>query len=183
MDVVAGYLVIISRAANGDDEGWMQLLVFIVLAVVWAIGGIVKARAAKSQQEKQKLQSKPKPQPRPRPSFERLLRIEPEKARTKHIQAEASKMARQLAMDKVAERVVKQAKQAVKPVYKEVVPESVESRAVEERPIDKATAPAAIEWTGVEIGTSEQLRAAMMHFEIFGKCVGLREAQEHVWMR
>ncbi len=165
---------------DGDEEGWMQLLVFIVLAVFWAIGGIMKARAAKSKDGKQKQQTKPGPQPRPRPSLERLLRSEPEKARTKPMQVRASKMARQLAMDKAGGKQPAQAK-AVDYRLRGVQPEVVE----QEKPAMEAApgALAVVDGPEVEIGTSEQLRAAMLHFEIFGKCVALREAQEHVWMR
>jgi hypothetical protein len=178
---VAGYFVIISRAANGDEEGWMQILVFIVLAVLWAIGGIMKARAAKTQQEKQKQQ--PKARPQPRPSLERFLQAEPERVRTRPMQARAAKMTRQLMRDKTAEQAGKQQKQAVERGYKEAPPASVEKKIVETPAVGEATGTAAIEGNGVEIGTTEQLRAAILHFEIFGKCVGLRETQEHVWMR
>jgi hypothetical protein len=183
MDLLTGHIVIISRAASGDEEGWMQILVFVVLGVFWAVGQIVKNRAAKTQQEKQKQQPKPRPQPRPRLSLERFLQAEPEKTRTGPMQARAAKMARQLARDKAVEQAMKKPKQEAEPFYKSVVPESTEIKPLEERPTDKATALAALEWTGVEIGTTEQLRAAMLHFEIFGKCVGLREAKENVWMR
>jgi hypothetical protein len=187
MDWLIVQTFVLGRGADGDENGWMQLLVFIVLAVFWAIGGIMKARAAKSQDEKQKQQGGTRPQPRPRPSFERLLRKEPEKARTRPMQAKAAKMARQLAQDKAAERLVKQPAQAkaVDYRYRGVPPEAVEEKkgVAEAAPRAAATALAVVEGPGVEIGTSEQLRAAILHYEIFGKCVGLREAQEHVWMR
>ena len=194
MDAIAGYVVIISRAANGDEEGWMQILVFIVLAVVWAVGGIIKARGAKTQQDKQKEQPKPRPQPRPRPSLERFLQTEPQKARTKPVQTRSSKMARQplgfargrLEQDKAAEQARKKPKQTVQPFYKSIMPEEMEIKSIEQKQADKTTALATVPMYGdseVEIGTTEQLRAAMLHFEIFGKCVGLRETQEHVWMR
>jgi hypothetical protein len=181
MDIVTGQLVIISRAANGDEEGWMQLLVFIVLALFWVVGGIIKARAAKTQQEKQKQQ--PKPRPRPRPSLERFLQAEPQKPRTRPMQTRAAKMARQLARDKAAEQEKKEpvavrSSESVKDVLAEV--DKID-HICEIAPIEAAIA--AVAEQGIELGTSEQLRTAMLHFEIFGKCVGLREAQENVWMR
>jgi hypothetical protein len=183
MDIVAGQLVIISRAANGDEEGWMQILVFIVLAVFWAIGGIMKARAAKTQQEKQKQQPKERPQPRPRPSLERFLQREPEKARARPMQARAAKIARQLVRDKAAEQAKKepvavQSSESVKDVLAEV--DKIDYIG-EIAPVEAAMA--AVARQEIELGTSEQLREAMLHFEIFGKCIGLREEQEHVWMR
>jgi len=41
-------LQIILARRNDDTEGWMSILVFVVLAVFWAIGGIVKAKANKA---------------------------------------------------------------------------------------------------------------------------------------
>lgn len=42
-------LLIILARRNNDVEGWMQILVFVALAVFWAVGGILKAKANKSQ--------------------------------------------------------------------------------------------------------------------------------------
>lgn len=41
-------LQIILARRNDEVEGWMQILVFIVLAAFWLIGGIIKAKANKS---------------------------------------------------------------------------------------------------------------------------------------
>ena len=35
---------IILAARNNDVEGWMNILFVVVLAVLWAVGGIVKAK-------------------------------------------------------------------------------------------------------------------------------------------
>jgi len=40
---------IILAARNEDAEGWMNTLVIVLLAVFWAIGGILKARARKAE--------------------------------------------------------------------------------------------------------------------------------------
>ena len=45
-------IILAARNNKGDAEGWMQMLVFIVLAIFWAIGGIVKARANQRAQQK-----------------------------------------------------------------------------------------------------------------------------------
>ena len=39
---------IILAGRSDDTENWMSILVFVVLAVLWAIGGIVKAKANKA---------------------------------------------------------------------------------------------------------------------------------------
>ena len=40
---------IILAARNNDVEGWMNILFVVVLAVLWAIGGIVKAKTKKTE--------------------------------------------------------------------------------------------------------------------------------------
>ena len=46
------FMILAARNSDGEDTGWSQLLVFIVLAVFWSIGGIMKARAEKTKQQK-----------------------------------------------------------------------------------------------------------------------------------
>ena len=51
--------------AQGDDaKGWMNILVVVVLAVFWVVGGIIKAKTQKSQAEDEE-QSPPKPARKP----------------------------------------------------------------------------------------------------------------------
>ena len=40
-------MVLAARDNNGEEGGWMQLLIFLVIAIFWAFGGIAKARANK----------------------------------------------------------------------------------------------------------------------------------------
>ncbi len=52
-------------ASNGDDAGWMQFLVFAIMAVIWIVGGIIKMKANKvsqideDEESGSKLQAKP----------------------------------------------------------------------------------------------------------------------------
>jgi len=184
MDWLTGQFAVLGQGPDGEESGWMQLLVFIVLAVFWAIGGIMKARAAaKAQAEKNKQPKGPAPQApaRPRPSFERIFEAQPEKARARPKEAQAAKMAQQLSQAKAAKPVPKAPVAAE--AAKGVVPQQMgEAKPVVEAPAE-VTALAAVEGLGLEIGSSEQLRAAILHYEIFGKCVGVREPQEQAWMR
>jgi hypothetical protein len=53
-------------------------------------------------------------------------------------------------------------------------------------PLAEEKAEAAImimEEPQIQIGTADQLRAAIIHYEIFGKCVALRGSQEQIWIR
>lgn len=51
-------------ARNGDSYGWTEILVLIVMAVIWAVGGIIKSKANK---EKDHISKKPASKPRPMP--------------------------------------------------------------------------------------------------------------------
>ena len=42
---------IILARRSPDDEGWMNILVVIVMAVIWIVGGVVKAMKTKSQEQ------------------------------------------------------------------------------------------------------------------------------------
>ena len=52
-------------ARNGDAEGWMNILFVVILAVFYAVGGIVKAKSNKSEQEDEDRQPAPKPRFKP----------------------------------------------------------------------------------------------------------------------
>ena len=41
--------MLLARGNDGDDSGWMQLLILVIMAVFWALGGILKAKAGREQ--------------------------------------------------------------------------------------------------------------------------------------
>jgi hypothetical protein len=182
MNLAVAEFVLLGQGPDGEESSWMQLLVFVILAVFWAIGGIMKARAAKSQEEKQKQQTPPRP-PRQRPSLERILDAQPEKARTRPMQAKAVKMARKPVPEKVFGLQVEEiaAVQAA-----DHAPSRPKVSAKKKAPLAEEKAEAAImtlEEPQIQIGTTDQLRAAIIHYEIFGKCIALRGSQEQIWIR
>ncbi len=69
---------IILAARNRDSEGigWMRILIFVVMGVLWALGGIAKARANKAdQQDNDQPSRKPgfKPPPKaPKTSYQKV---------------------------------------------------------------------------------------------------------------
>ena len=69
-------LQIILARRNDDTEGWMSILVFVVLAVFWVIGGIVKAKANKAGGGDEQLPGKPvrRPPAHSRQAREQMLR-------------------------------------------------------------------------------------------------------------
>lgn len=61
MNILLAQTVLLAR--NEDAEGWTNILVVVVMAVVWALGGIIKAR--KNAQSRQKTPSANKPVRKP----------------------------------------------------------------------------------------------------------------------
>lgn len=51
MNVFLAQLILAARRNEGENGGWMQLLVFVIMAVIWAIGGIIKAKSKKQNPE------------------------------------------------------------------------------------------------------------------------------------
>ncbi len=52
-------LQIILARRNDDTEGWMNILIVVVLAVFWAIGGFVKAKSRKPKTQDEQMPGKP----------------------------------------------------------------------------------------------------------------------------
>ena len=67
---------IILAGRSDDAEGWMNILIVVVLAVFWAIGGIVKAKAKKTGGPDEQLPGKParKPPLHSREAREQMLK-------------------------------------------------------------------------------------------------------------
>ena len=53
MNNLLAQLILAARNSDSEDTGWMQMLVFIVLAAFYVIGSILKARANKQQKLEQ----------------------------------------------------------------------------------------------------------------------------------
>ncbi|MFA5422385.1 MAG: hypothetical protein WC374_00825 [Phycisphaerae bacterium] len=172
MDWLIGQMVILAKP-EGDEQAWMQILVFIVLAVFWAIGGIMKARAAKAQEKEE---PQPKPQSRSGSALERYMQSGFQKAK-----AAQARLMKPPAFKPAAARKKDTVRQSG---YQTDQPEQPKLTMHKLRPDEQVeTALAAVEDEIIEIGNEEQLRMAMLHYEIFGKCVAFRESQDQVWAR
>lgn len=217
MNVATVQPVLALLASNGDESGWMQLVVFLILGVFWAVGGIMKARSEKERKRKpQKDSVRPSPAPqRPKPVSrpgvgdtrnERGIQLPRQMAQAEGAGAyrevslkaapsagpadkkrplvrprPASTLGRAAANKQMQEPkpagdagiTSKQGKQAFK-AFREST-----------KPVTIGTIPPPTESLGYEtpLGSAEQLRSAMVHYEIFGKCVSSREPCEQIWMR
>jgi hypothetical protein len=177
-------LQIILTRRNDDAEGWMNILIVVVLAVFWAIGGIIKAKAKKDEQMLNRLQrpagSAQNQRQQPRPASQ--------KPRLKFADLQAA--VRKFAVE---------AEQAFQTNTKEPVPElepalkepQIKTKTVElTEPISKtvkglqdkrASEPAQMpesEYLSellTDYADPEELRRAILHYEILGKPLSLRD--------
>lgn len=154
-------------AARGDDaEGWINTLVVVLLVVFWAVGGILKARAKKTKAEdEEEYGEKPfKPSARPataKPMYKaqrvRVRRPQPQRIRA------GMKIEPGRAKPSVTGRKVQGPKAAVA------------KTAVEqpEKPVSAPEEPAIESLLSGE--EPDELRKAILHYEILGKPLSLRE--------
>ncbi len=171
---------IILAARNEDAEGWMNTLVIVLLVVFWAIGGILKARAKKTKIEDEDEYSEEPLKPAARPSTAKP--VYKDKARgvavwrpqPQRIRAGAKTLAEEVeprqAKPSVAGRKAREPKTAVAKMVgvrpPKVVPAAGAVRAVEKPMLEQLLLSAE---------EPDELRKAILHYEILGKPLSLRE--------
>ncbi|MFA5553707.1 MAG: hypothetical protein WCZ89_07330 [Phycisphaerae bacterium] len=198
MDLILGQLILAARRNDGDESGWVQLLVFLVLGVFWAVGGIMKARADKEAKKKQleaeeisseptqqrpvrryTIQRQPKPQmtPESRPVIRQSTPISRPMARPAPIYKQTSRFQKpspisRSTFDKRLPKVSRYTEKQIEPAAPKVIPQEnvTDALAVSQKPL-------------VALDSLEELRAAILHYEILGHPVALRESDEQTWMR
>jgi len=203
---------IILARRNDDAESWMSILVFVVLAVFWAIGGIIKAKSRSSDTRDGKSMPR-RPAHRPpagvsRPPREQLLkqsrqpsglakRREPRPATKKPLTkfaeiraafqkyaAEAEQAFQAQTEKPVTETKIPVPKPKVKPdVLK--VPESSRKSLIQledRQDAVPAEMPEAEYLSGITLDYTdpEELRRAILHYEILGRPLSLRDPSGEV---
>ena len=201
---------LIPAARNEDFKGWMNILIVVILAVFWAVGGILKARAKKPEQEEEQLAGKPtRRRPQAATGVQKELFQQGRSAR-----AAAPVSGRQY------RRQVEQLRRKVRrpqPVVQAITPkkpmpvltsEALEEPglpklkpevqpAIEELPelISKPLKKPEAKYTGIpaerpeaalaiepllDYADPEALRRAILHYEILGKPLSIRGPEEHI---
>jgi len=203
---------IILAGRNDDAEGWMNILIVVVLAVFWAIGGIVKAKANKAGGRDEQLPGKPvrKPPLHSREAREQMLRRLERPADSAQGQSRQPRPASQKPRMKFADLQAAVRKFAVeaeqgfqpqsekktpglKPVLKEPrnPPRTAEltepiGKTVERRKDKLVSEPAQIpesEYLSellTDYADPEELRRAILHYEILGRPLSLRDSSGNI---
>lgn len=144
-------------ARNGDDAEWMQLLVFIVLAVVYGLGSILKARTSKTELEEEKdVDISREKQQRLQGRLQRLKAVLPQLVEQEQPQ-------RQPVQPRLEEAA-------------EIIPMPLET--IKERPIEllgETKQLEAIFEPVLNLDKPDELKRAILYCEILGKPVALRE--------
>ncbi|MFC1795309.1 hypothetical protein ACFL3Q_17200 [Planctomycetota bacterium] len=191
---------------NDDAEGWMNILIVVVLAVFWAIGGIIKAKGKKPGGRDEQLPGKPvrKPPLHSREAREQMLNRLQRPASSSQGQGQQPRPAAEKPRLKFADlqtavrKFAVEAEQAFQTNTKEPVPKlepalkepQIKAERVELKPIGKtvrglqdkrASEPAQMPESKylsellMDYADPEELRRAILHYEILGKPLSLRD--------
>jgi len=203
-------VILAVRNRNDNDRGWMQLLVFIVLAVFYGLGSLLKARARKAESEKK--QQKPSParpqrsqrqvsplfrtfkqalyQPA-RPAAQARPQSQPPRRKIARPQPVAQKpTAQKLSVslepaNPPESAVLMPSMPSVKPHLKETphlaVPPAANLKAKYTHIPTKAAEAEAIGQGTLDLGDPDRLKRAIIHYEIFGKPLSLRQPSERIY--
>jgi len=184
-------------AVNGDNDGggWIQLLVFVVLGVVYALGNLAKAKAGKSE-ESQKDAAKPGPRYKPLDEFETSKKTSTQRQQQPKPQryTPPKRPAKQVPPQRYPARTLRQALAAgaaVKPGKIEklamhdlkLISDGLTGKKAmlkDEKLEPVVSEPAKAETSGdvlFELTAHEQLQAAILHYEILGRPLALRERE------
>jgi len=161
----------ILAARNEDIEGWMNILIVVVLAVFWAIGGILKARSKKPEQEEEQLTDKPTRRQTAIPQVEQLRR----RVRRPQPVVQATipkKPIPVLTSEAIEEPKLPKLKPQVQPAVEEI-PQLIS------KPVERPELRPDIE-SLLDYADPDELRRAILHYEILCKPLSLRGPGEHV---
>jgi len=194
-----------ARNSDDGDTGWMRILVVVILAVFYAVGSIVKAKANKTAlKEEEQMPRKPGTKPPESVRAPKALKKTPYQAVQRPVSRTPSSQARpQVAKPQVDRPQVQPPRRKVarpqptgwKPPTK--AEEAVELPTLEPLEVPKIAAleplegkraamPAEIQPAKYlseilsDYENPERLRSAILHYEILGKPVSLRDPSEHI---
>jgi hypothetical protein len=182
---------------NVDDEGWMNILVVIVMAAIWMIGGILKARKGRPDEQQRQAHRPVRRPPAPgrdpmqqpqRPAGPAQRRPATQQVRTKFgdLRAAARKFAAEAEQAFQVQTTEPKPKPQLAAPEPQIQPEPAEGRdftgTTVEGPADKrvtatAETPQAQHLPELlqDYADPDNLRRAILHYEILGKPLSLRD--------
>jgi len=208
MNYFVAQIILAVRARNGDNTGWMQILIFVFIAVFYAVGSIIKSKAKKFEQSE-------KEQPPAEPLGKALKRA---KALRQQFLAQSRRLEKTTAAEQLRTQpqplltTISPAQPVVQPVPIKQKPTTVLSLEATENakfePLDQlkesedfvikpnkkfedesdATLPVRPEQEYLDeilsaYEDSEALKRAILHYEILGKPMALRKPTDDIIRR
>jgi len=201
--------ILLARNDEPGNGGWIQLVVFVILGLVYALGGLAKMKANKAAEGEDKAEEKPKRRPRYKPldylfpprqaeakgtGTPKVSRITPRPAREirRPTEMPIRRERRQVA------RIPEVKKKSARPPVKPALPATKKSISSLETVVPSEIGK--LEKLGVEFSRSQKegeqelsgrvvldyenpdvLREAIVHYEILGKPLSLRGPGQHMW--
>ena len=177
---VLGGQALAARNSDEKDTGWMQILVFVILSIFYAVGSIVKARANKTAP---KTPRKPVRKP---PDLQMLKQFfglpeEPESS-SQPSPEESEPQVAKLQVRPSGRKVARPAMPQVQPKLEKVTAGVAASLITAERAVAGAEIPQTKYLSEIlfDYDDPEKLRRAILHYEILGKPISLRAPSEHI---
>ncbi len=149
-------LILAARNSDGDDSGWMNLLVFIVVAVFYGLGGILKAKAGKIEVEEEEELPPPNETPAPHPPRRKISRRIPDTPKITPQSKPADKLVNLQALE-VADLSLEAP----------TISESLEELGDEQK--------ITVGQTLFDADDTDQLKRAILYHEVLGKPLSLRD--------
>jgi hypothetical protein len=195
--------LILAARKNDGENGWVQVLVFVILSVFWALGSIIKAKANKKPAGKEPTPSKPKRKPPELTIDLKMLKqlfglpeeeepksggevtksqtVKPRAAKPQVVKPQVQHPHRKIvrpqpmAAQKPQGAMPQVAMPQVQPKLGKVPGLTGEAEVLAEIPQAKYLSDILSDYED-----SEKLRRAILHYEILGKPISLRGPSEHI---
>jgi hypothetical protein len=163
-------LILAARNRNSDDGGgWIQLLVFLFIVVFYGLGSILKSKGEKRQIEEQSRQKRPGPPPKPHRAYQPAQGVQETQPRPRRPQTGRYSPTRRPA--KSSEQIPTALGNLAEPVVKPIKPtKQVKLGSYEETPRLRTAARDLF-----NLEDNEALKKAILHYEILGPPVGMRQ--------
>jgi len=163
-----------ARWLDAEDSGWTQLLVFIVMAVIYALGSIAKTKKVKAEEGEQPAEGGPSKRQITKAGLQHTLRT----GRRVTIQPVSDRRPAVVSTEvaKVQPVPISMGKQIIELAVR--TGSEVETKGVP-TPLE-VPVPAYLTEILSDYADPEQVRKVILHYEILGKPMSLREPPENI---
>jgi hypothetical protein len=187
------FLTQIIIARNDDVENWMNILFVVIIVVFWALGGILKARARNAKEESEEPQSDKPARKRPLTStdlkkefFKQLGFSHPAGQGSRQYRRQIEQLRRRITRPRPTSLNMGTEKKSISIPSLEERPKPTSEPVIELK--DKDVVAIQQEMPGAAFAAKspldytdpDELRRAILHYEILGKPLSLRNPGEHI---